>query len=364
MSKWSEFGWEPIELPREPLDEATRAEKELPRTLRPVAGDDVRQQAVFDPSLKHFARGYRAGDPVFDDPERTAAWARARRAAMDAVLLAVAESEWVDSLVLRGSVLLADWFGEEAREPGDLDFVVVPQSWNINDGRTARMLDGIAAAAAGRAGIKDSGALCEGIWTYGRVPGTRMVLPWEVPGLPAGQVQLDFVFNEKLAVAPEPVELACGALVMAATPALSLAWKLLWLASDANPQGKDLYDAVLLAEEYPLSYELLLEVFEEWPIAMGREPDLQDVVIKPRVDREWRHFAAEYPHLAGPEQGMDYKERLLGAIYPTFRGRSTERVRQWLDDFEGFAEFDAQYDEEYEEESEDQSAEDAGGDDR
>ncbi|WP_330296286.1 nucleotidyl transferase AbiEii/AbiGii toxin family protein [Streptomyces sp. NBC_00503] len=361
MSKWSEFGWQPIELPREPLDENTRAEKELPRTLRPVAGDDVRQQAVFDPSLKHLARAYRAGDPVFDDPQRTAAWARARRAAMDAVLLAVSESEWVDSLVLRGSVLLADWFGEEAREPGDLDFVVVPQSWHIDDGRTDRMLEGIAASAAGRAGIKDSGAIREGIWTYDRVPGTRLVLPWEVPGLPAGQVQLDFVFNEELAVAPEPVELACGATVLAASPALSLAWKVMWLVTDDNPQGKDLYDAVLLAEEYPLSYELLLEVFraaEAWPMTMGREPDLQDVVIEPRVDREWRHFAAEYPHLAGPEQGADYKERLLAAIYPTFRGRSTERVRQWLDDAEVFAEFDAQYDEEYEEESAgDQSAE-------
>ncbi|MFE2286958.1 nucleotidyl transferase AbiEii/AbiGii toxin family protein [Streptomyces sp. NPDC059443] len=363
MTTWSEFGWQPIELPREPLDEATRAEKELPRTFLPLAGDDLRQQALFDPALSHFRRGYRAGDPVFEDPERTAAWTRARRAAMDSVLLAVSESEWVDSLVLRGSVLLTDWFGEEAREPGDLDFVVVPQTLAMESPFSARMLDGIAEAADGRSGIDASGAVIEDIWTYDRVPGRRMVLPWSVPGLPAGQVQLDFVFNEKLAVAPERVELACGATVLAASPALSLAWKLLWLVTDQNPQGKDLYDAVLLAERYELPYELLIEVFraaEAWPITVDREPDLQDVVRGPRVDREWRHFAAEYPHLSGAGQSTDYTNRLFAAIYPTFRTRQSERVRQWLESVEGFEEFDAQYDEEYEEyeeEPRDQSAE-------
>lgn len=285
-----------------------------------MAGDDVRQQAVFDPSLKHFARGYRAGDPVFDDPERTAAWARARRAAMDAVLLAVSESEWVDSLVLRGSVLLADWFEEEAREPGDLDFVVVPRSWNIDDGRTARMLEGIAAAAAGRAGIKDSGAVCEDIWTYDRVPGTRMVLPWQVPGLPAGQVQLDFVFNERLPEEPQPVELACGASVLAASPALSLAWKLLWLVSDAHPQGKDLYDAVLLAERYPLPHALLDQVFRLAPEQPLPHPgvSMEDIAAYGNVGHEWDHFTAEHPQLSGSEE--EYARRLLAALAATFAG--------------------------------------------
>ncbi|MFE6846327.1 nucleotidyl transferase AbiEii/AbiGii toxin family protein [Streptomyces sp. NPDC057686] len=318
MSTWSGFDWRATELPWEPLEESTRAERELPRTLRPVAGDDVRQRALFDPSLKHFRRACRAGDPVFDDPSRTAAWLAARRAALDAVLLAVSESQWGYSLVLRGSVLLADWFGDAAREPGDLDFVVVPRSWNIDDGRTARMLDEIAAGAADRAGIKDSGAVCEDIWTYDRVPGMRMVLPWQVPGLPAGHVQLDFVFNERLPEEPEPVELACGALVLAASPALSLAWKLLWLVGDAHPQGKDLYDAVLLAERYPLSYELLDQVFRLAPEQPLPNPGvtLADIAAYGNVGHEWNHFTAEYPHLSGSEQ--DYARRLVAALVPTF----------------------------------------------
>ncbi|MEV0415393.1 nucleotidyl transferase AbiEii/AbiGii toxin family protein [Streptomyces sp. NPDC050448] len=322
MSTWQEFSWRSTEVPRVPLDEETRARRELPRTLRPVAGDDVRQRPLFDPSLKHFRQAFRAGDPVFDDPERTASWVRARRAAMDAVLLAVSGSTWADSLVLRGSVLLADRFGEAAREPGDLDFVVVPQSLRMEDGRTARMLDGIAAAADGRAGISASGAVCEDIWTYDRVPGRRMVLPWSVPGLPAGQVQLDFVFNEHLPEEPEPVELACGATVLAASPALSLAWKVLWLISDLHPQGKDLYDAVLLAERHRLPNALLQAVFRlagEAPLP-NREVELADIVhIAPEGhgSTEWEHFEAEYPHLAAPGEEA-FLDRLVEALRPTF----------------------------------------------
>ncbi|MFF9867520.1 nucleotidyl transferase AbiEii/AbiGii toxin family protein [Streptomyces sp. NPDC013953] len=325
---WRQFDWRSTEVPRDPLDERTRQLRELPRTLRPVLGDDVRQRAVFDPSLKHLQRAYRAGDPVFDTPERTAAWVRARRAALDAVLVAVSDSPWADSLVLRGSVLLADWFGAEAREPGDLDFVVIPESWRMEDGRTTRMLEGVAAAADGRAGIKASGLVAEDIWTYDRVPGRRMVLPWSVPGLPEGQVQLDFVFSERLPAEPEPVELACGAVVLAATPELSLAWKLLWLISDAHPQGKDLYDAVLLAERYPLPLELLDEVFRlagEWPLP-NRNVELQDfanLATESYGGTEWVHFAAEYPHLAASGEGQ-YAGRLVEALRPAFERRGRD----------------------------------------
>ncbi|MFJ8014064.1 nucleotidyl transferase AbiEii/AbiGii toxin family protein [Streptomyces sp. NPDC096339] len=322
MSSWSEWLLRSPHLPREPLDEATRAARSLPLTLRPVAGDDVRQRAVFDPSLRHHFQAYRAGDPVFDDPARTVAWVRARRAAMDAVLVALSDSEWADSLVLRGSVLLADRFGEAAREPGDLDFVVVPSTWAMDDARTRAMLDGIAAAADGRAGIKASGAVCEDIWTYERVPGRRMVVPWSVPGLPTGQVQMDFVFNEKLAQPPEAVELSCGATVLAATPALSLAWKVLWLVTDPYPQGKDLYDAVLLAERYALPNALVQEVFREageWPYPNSELmlEHIEHLCPNGYVGPEWRHFEAEYPHLAAPGAEA-FLARLVEALRPTF----------------------------------------------
>ncbi|MFE7433765.1 nucleotidyl transferase AbiEii/AbiGii toxin family protein [Streptomyces tendae] len=323
---WQGFGWANDRIPRAPLDEETRQAEQLPRTLRPVPGDDVTQRPVFDPALKQYQNAYRATDPSFTDPERGAAWRAARRRALDLVLGAVADSEWADSLVLRGSMLMSTWFGAQAREPGDLDFVVVPPSWRIDDGRTERMLTALAEAAGARAGtgadgvevgISAQGAVVEDIWTYDRVPGLRTVLPWGAPGLPGGHVQLDFVFGERLPEPPEPVELSGGAVLYAATPGLSLAWKLLWLINDAYGQGKDLYDAVLLAERHPLSRDLLHEVFRlsgEWPYP--REHILLEDVVEAAGYVEWNHFVTEYPRFR--ERGDEFAERLVRAVTPAF----------------------------------------------
>ncbi|MFD9517968.1 hypothetical protein [Streptomyces sp. NPDC059979] len=150
-----------------------------------------------------------------------------------------------------------------------------------------------------------------------------MALPWSVPGRPAGQVQLDFVFDEQLPEPPEPVELACGAVVLAATPALSPAWKVLWLVSDRHPQGKDPYDAVLPAEHCHLPNALVQEVFREageWPYPNAElDPGhIEDLVPSGCVGAEWEHFEAEYPHLAGPGEEA-FVARLAGALRPTFR---------------------------------------------
>jgi hypothetical protein len=324
-TSWERFGWQSPEIPREPLDEATRRAEDLPKTLRPVPGDDVVQRPVFDPALKQHRNAYRATDPSFTDPTRGEAWRSARRRALHLVLAAVSGSPWVDALVLRGSVLMSAWFGEAAREPGDLDFVVVPHTWRIEDGRTDRMLTGIAEAAQELAeargdevGISARGAVVEDIWTYERVPGRRMVLPWGAPGLPGGHVQLDFVFNERLPEEPAPVELPGGALVQAATPELSLAWKLMWIINDTYAQGKDLYDAVLLAERHPLRYELLHEVFRlsgEWPYPY-REKILLEDVVEAVGYVEWNHFVTEYPRFRNDER--EFAERLVRAVTPTF----------------------------------------------
>lgn len=323
---WDGFGWQSTELPREPLDEATRRAEDLPKTLAWVPGDDHVQRPVFDPSLKHHQNAYRATDPRFTDPARGQAWREARRRALHLVLDAIAASRWVDALVLRGSVLMSVWFPDAAREPGDLDFVVVPHTWRIDDGRTDQMLHQIAAAAQSLTdargddvGISARGAVVEDIWTYGRVPVRRMVLPWGSPGLPGGHVQLDFVFNERLPEAPEPAELPGGAIVQAATPELSLAWKLMWLINDMHAQGKDLYDAVLLAERYPLRYELLHEVFRlsgEWPY--HRDEILLEDVTEAVGYVEWNHFVTEYPQYKDAER--EYADRLVRAVTQTFAG--------------------------------------------
>ena len=324
---WDDFARRGTELPRRPPEAATRRAEDLPKTLAWVAGDDVVQHPVFDPSLKHHRHAYRATDPRFTDPARGQAWRVARRRALHLVLDAIAASSWVDALVLRGSVLMSVWFPQAAREPGDLDFVVVPHTWRIDDGRTDRMLHTIAAAAQTLAethghevAITARGAVVEDIWTYERVPGRRMVLPWGSPGLPGGHVQLDFVFNERLPEPAEPAELPGGTLVQAATPQLSLAWKLMWLINDMHAQGKDLYDAVLLAERHPLRHELLHEVFRlsgEWPYPY-REQILFEDVVEAVGYVEWDHFVTEYPQFKNAER--EYADRLVRAVAQTFDG--------------------------------------------
>lgn len=284
------------------------------------------QPLVFEPALKQYPRAYRAGDPQFDDEHVARRWYAARRSAIDVILAAISDSPYADSLVMRGSTLLRTWYGQAAREPGDVDFVVVPAEWRVEEARTAVMFDAIAAAAedAGADGDGDvrivaRGAVSEDIWTYDRVPGRRLLLPWEASGLPGGWVQLDFVFNEHLPVAPELVEVPAaadgpGSALLAVTPELSLAWKIMWLVNDAHSQGKDLYDAVLLAEHTTLRYEVLRDAFENAEDLHKQRPLCLRHIAE--LETEWKHFVAEYP--AQPATDSGYVERLTAALAPTF----------------------------------------------
>ncbi|MFF2779163.1 nucleotidyl transferase AbiEii/AbiGii toxin family protein [Streptomyces sp. NPDC058052] len=316
----------------EPGAEARRRRVSHPDTLTAGIGAAAVRHRVFDPALKHFQDAFRPTDDVVEDPELRVRWQAARRSALDLVLAAVAGSAWADSLVLRGSMLMSAWFGEAARPPKDIDFVVVPETWRIEEARTRAMLDGIAVAADRLARaldvdltLDDAGAVSEYIWTYERVPGHRLVLPWTAPGLPGGQVQLDFVFHERLPTPPRPAEVA-GVRVRAADRELSLAWKLLWLSCDMYPQAKDLYDAVLLAESCTLPLPLLETVLREageWP---GDHDEPLSPAVFERAAREvdWSAFPEEGPAAgaasggSGPSVREELTRRLLAALAPTF----------------------------------------------
>ncbi|MDV9193939.1 nucleotidyl transferase AbiEii/AbiGii toxin family protein [Streptomyces sp. Wh19] len=313
-------------VPHVPLDEETRRNSELPGTLLPApAGMD--HPLIFEPALKQFANAYRAGEPLFGDGREDVgrAWHRARRTVLDTVLASVAGGPWGGHLVLRGSVLMATWFGEAARDPGDLDFLFVPRDWAMDDPRSAGLFETIArdaaeaaAAARGSVRIDAAGLVTEDIWTYDRVPGRRMLLPWTADGVPGGTVQLDVVFNETLpspAILTElqPLGDGPGCRVQAVSPELSLAWKLLWLVTDAYPQGKDLYDAVLLAERTPPGYELVREAFVLGGTEGLRPPGawwLNEFGVR----TGWEHFTAEHPWVS--KSAASYCRRLARALAP------------------------------------------------
>ena len=299
----------------------------LPATFGPASpADGGRRPRLFDPALGHYQSAFRPGDPRFDDVEAGTLWVEHRRRATDHVLRRIAESPLGDHLVLRGSRLLRAWFGDMAREPGDLDYVVDPVLMGLDDPLTAEIHDGLIAAVLappGPLGVEFiTGAVAtDDIWTYERAPGRRVAFPWRDDALPGGVVQIDAVFGEPLdlPVARMPVPVADGGCVTVrgAGPSQSLAWKLLWLATDSYPQGKDLYDAVLLAEQVPLPMSLLVEVLRRGdadPI-----PETAAGFVEGWAwGLDWKNFRAESPWVAGDSD--HWLRRLEHAIEPTFSG--------------------------------------------
>ncbi|MDT0319717.1 nucleotidyl transferase AbiEii/AbiGii toxin family protein [Streptomyces millisiae] len=316
-------------IPTKPLDDETRNRLGYPGTLRAMP-EGLRQPLVFDPALKQFPNAYRAGEPRFDDEASAGVWRRARRTALDTVLAAVGNSHWADHLVLRGGVLMSQWFGAAAREPGDLDFVVVPREWQLDGPETTRLFrelaNAAAAAAHGPVAIDAPGMAVEDIWTYERAPGRRMLLPWSAPGTPGGTVQVDVVFKEPLPEPPAWTELrplgegGPGCRLLTVSPALSLAWKLMWLLGDWYPQGKDLYDAVLLAEREPPSYRMVRDTFltgadDQDPLRPFCRARLRELSGNPMADG-WAEFVREYPSVTGTAH--DWIGRLTQALEPLF----------------------------------------------
>jgi hypothetical protein len=264
--------------------------------------------------------------PAAPDVDRVTGfrWRSARRAAMEHVLSIVAGSRWSEHLVLRGSILLRAWFGEAAREPGDLDWLVTPPTMMLEDRRTANMLDGIVAAIRAQRRVSDTVTIgpdvkIDDVWTYERAPVRRLLADWSTADhAQRGTVQLDFAFNEVLPVPAARTHILRGdggepVTVWAAGPALSLAWKILWLETDFSPQGKDLYDATLLAERTYLPLDLLREVLSR-ELGAEAEAFTADRVLGWRVD--WQKFSDEHPWVPG--KGTQWQVRLHRALQGTF----------------------------------------------
>jgi hypothetical protein len=261
--------------------------RDYPPTYRPVPGST----AAFDPALKQWPNAYRSGEPAH--PARR--WRVARRAALDHVLTVVASSRWAGHLVLRGSVTMAAWAPDAARDPGDLDFVVTPATITSGSAEAVELLDGIVAAvtASPGAGLRPEATTQSAIWTYERADGRRLVIPFSDDGF----VQIDVVFGETLPIPPAELTLpGVDVPVLAATPALSLAWKLLWLATDMYPQGKDLYDATLLAEHSTVDLALVRDLLRP---ELGAAADDFTAAEVLRWDVDWRNFTDEYPAVGG-----------------------------------------------------------------
>jgi hypothetical protein len=138
---------------------------------------------------------------------------------------------------------------------------------------------------------------------------------------------MDVAFGEKLCSDPVLTAIPTGwdedILIWSASKELSLAWKLRWLETDIYPQGKDLYDATLLAEQTYLPFDLLREVLEsseDWMSTLKYIPNFAwksgfPWQIEPS-EIDWDNFKLEYPWVEGDAQF--WIDRLSLALAPTF----------------------------------------------
>ncbi|MFE3205361.1 nucleotidyl transferase AbiEii/AbiGii toxin family protein [Embleya sp. NPDC059237] len=339
-------------------------------------------------------------DPDGDTSARRQA---AHRAVLDHLLGLVAAAPWSDCVMLRGSMAMAAWMGERAREPADLDFVVLPApTVYIDPSAPYPYLDTVAAvqqwpeAAGGAAGyeiwadgerefetrgvrvlvppeglhwdtdpdpvgsipayedltqwigkrpeaapgltLDANGTRRDGGWDYAYdgqgAGGMRILIPWEAEGLPPGEARLDFAFDERLYQPPmwTRIPRADGGpapVVRTASRELSLAWKLVWLHVDGGeggrPRSKDLYDAVLLAEDERtrLTSALLRRVGSGFIRSVpehGFDPD-----AVPADESDWSALLADLPGVRGTAR--EWLGRLDAALAPVFAARGKPIAR-------------------------------------
>lgn len=248
-----------------------RNEPEALRTANRFADKQTRGQ-IYDPALQHFAGGFVHTAPKFDSASDQAQWALFQQEALNLVFRAIAQSPASQHLVLRGSALMQSWYGLAARTPKDLDFVVVPMSISRVSDEAIALIEMIVAAVANAPQPQGKFMLDhvarDSIWTYNRVDGQRLTFFWKRGSFPWGSVQVDITFGERLPTpsVETPVQLqgdTTPVLMQSADKATALAWKLCWLQSDSHPRAKDLYDAMLLAEDGAFDLTVVEPMFAE-----------------------------------------------------------------------------------------------------
>lgn len=297
---------------------------DIPNTLLAAnSASETGRPQIFEPSLKHFMRAFRLGDSVSPTMHERLEWESARAEVRAHLLEIVATSRWRNHLILRGSTLMQLWFGERARDPKDIDWVFQPADVKLGDPLCEECFAELTELVKENPATRNTEILTariasDDIWTYERAAGRRLVFPFQSE---AGQreVQMDIVWNEPMpeppVLTPFPMKSGTEIALWAATPELSLAWKLLWLVTDSYAQGKDLYDAVLLAEHTHLSFELFMRVLnsDKWL----REHNEASPHLVKQIEVDWHNFQLEYPWIEGDEK--DWHKRLLQAMAPTFR---------------------------------------------
>jgi hypothetical protein len=92
-----------------------------------------------------------------------------------------------------------------------------------------------------------------------------------------------------------------------------------------HPQGKDQYDAVLLAEDVILDLRLLRDVLQHSDTYDQFHGVGLAEIAQLGVEPGWEHFQGEYPLVPGSAQ--QWTDRLCAALTPTFTVLNESRMR-------------------------------------
>ncbi|MGC4047881.1 MAG: nucleotidyl transferase AbiEii/AbiGii toxin family protein [Armatimonas sp.] len=281
-----------------PADKQPELHVGYPTSYLPEIGN---RPHIFDPALRHYPHGFRQGDPKFADESTRLYWEWMQQEAMTHLLGITKACSWKDGPILRGSVVLWHYLGGQARVPRDLDWLVQPTSLKPDSPLIQDFFREVVARlrdepSFGSGAFEPDEIRYDDIWVYDKSPGLRLVFPWYAQNMPVGMVQMDFAFQEPLPTAPVYLDLPGASGVRAASLEQLLAWKLYWLKEDDYPQGKDLYDATLIAEHLyaagtPYSF------------------DLPDTLVS---DVYWDDFLSEYPDVQGDP--ASWAKRLRAAL--------------------------------------------------
>jgi predicted nucleotidyltransferase component of viral defense system len=296
-----------------------------PKTIRVLEPDkEAYRPQIFEPALRQFSHAFQLGEPTNLNVEEQAYIKAIRSEVRNHILNIISQSNLKEHLVLRGSVAMQCWFGDRAREPKDIDWVFRPEDIQLGDPKSEQFYRDLIELVrqnptTPKTEILLSRVATDDIWTYERANGRRIVFPFRSRKGIEREIQMDIVWNETLFDTPVgvsvPLDDSTSVPLWAATAEESLCWKLIWLITDFFPQGKDLYDAVLLAEHTSLSTEFVQHVLhaihmDEPYYSQGKSLG----TILENVNVDWKNFKLDYPWITG--ESIDWCERLHRALKP------------------------------------------------
>nr|WP_281404370.1 nucleotidyl transferase AbiEii/AbiGii toxin family protein [Pyxidicoccus fallax] len=247
-----------------------------------------------------------------------------------AVLRRLARSSQVESLVLRGGLMMRLWSGPVPRPVEDLDFLA---RFPFDAADTVKRLESVL-----RVSVDDGfcfGALrSEVIWAETAFPGVRVFVETRLPGVEGTfELRIDTGFGDPMEPGPAWAEYDVGeasvARVLACRPETLLGWKLhgLFERGKGRFRPKDLFDVYLLTRYAPLDTALVPRALRLAFHSRGDSLELMTRLMEgafgqsPWSHEKWMRYRTGQPE-GRPEALADVVTAVAAAVRPAWETAS------------------------------------------